>query len=66
MSYSHLTRWIEDAEEREIRQRALFSLGSSESQYLHLGSTIARISDWWHHNVTRDVLPVHYEPPTCH
>jgi hypothetical protein len=64
MTHSHMTHWIEDAEAREvILQGCRFQVVlPEESQYLHLGSTIAKVSAWWHHNVTRDVLPYHYSP----
>jgi hypothetical protein len=66
MSHSHLTDWIEDRDAREICQDVAFAIEPEQKQYLHLGSTIAKVAAWWHHNITEDVLPVHYEPKTRH
>ena len=59
MTQSHMTRWIEDAEARDLFLQGdrLQVVRPEENQYLNLGSTIARVSEWWHHNVTKDLLP---------
>jgi hypothetical protein len=62
MSHSNLTQWIEQAEAREVCRGAAFLAGVEENQHLHLGSVIATISEWWRHNVTTEVLPLHFEP----
>ena len=66
MLHSNLTHWIEDRDGRETCRDAAFVIADDEKQYLHLGATIARVAEWWHHNVTNEVLPVHYEPSTRH
>ena len=66
MSHSHLTDWIEDRDAREICRDVTFASAPQQKQFLHLGATIAKVATWWHHNITEDVLPVHYEPTTRH
>jgi hypothetical protein len=66
MTHSNLTDWIEDADAREICRDAAFLTGVEQKQYFHLGAVIAKVAEWWNHNVTEDVLPVHYEPGTRH
>jgi hypothetical protein len=64
MSHSHLTDWIEDKDEREICRDVTFAMEARQTQYFRLGTTIAKVAAWWHHNITEDVLPVHHEPRT--
>jgi hypothetical protein len=67
MSHSKLTHWIEDAEAREFCRDATLLMGVEEKQHLHLGTMVATISEWWHHNVTKEGLPLqHHEPGTRH
>jgi hypothetical protein len=66
MAQSNLTHWTEDADAREICRDAAFFAGVEQKQHLHLGGFIAKVADWWNHNITEDVLPVHYEPDTRH
>ena len=66
---THLTQWIEEADAREIVQSAMVdhTVGITQSKSFDLGSTITKVSSWWHHN-TRDVLPLLHEAEvrTCH
>jgi hypothetical protein len=50
MSNSNLTRWIEDAEARQVLETAMVGRGwvVSERHYLHLGATIAKVPCWSH------------------
>jgi hypothetical protein len=70
LAMTHLTRWIEEAEAREMVQSAVVdhTVGITQSQYFHLGSTVAKVSSWWHHNISRDVLPYMHDAKasTCH
>lgn len=46
MTHSNLTRWIETAEARQVSETAMFEHNwkPSESHFLHLGNTIAKVS----------------------
>jgi hypothetical protein len=47
MSHSNLTHWIEDADARAICRDAAFLAGVEQKQYLHLGTMIAKVAEWW-------------------
>jgi hypothetical protein len=70
LAMTHMTRWIDEAEAREMVQSAMVdhTVRVTQNQYLHLGSTIAKVSSWWHHNISRDVLPCMCDAnaATCH
>jgi len=67
---THMTHWIEEAEARNMVRSAMVdhTVGITQSQYFHLGSTIAKVASWWHHNISREVLPLVHEAgaKTCH
>ena len=53
MMHSNLTRWIEDADAREVfLQSATMPEPQrvSQHQYIHLGQTIKKVFSWWHHD----------------
>ena len=57
--HSNLTRWIEDADAREVfLQDASMREPQkvSQHQYLHLGLTIKRVFAWWHHDSNGHML----------
>jgi hypothetical protein len=58
MSHSNLTRWIENAEARQVLETAQVGRGWSvnESHFLHLGEMIAKVPFWHHHPADRDAL----------
>ena len=66
MSQTHLTNWIEDADARGICRDAAFLTGVEQKHYLHLGAVITRVTEWWHHNVSEQLLPVHSEQSARH
>jgi hypothetical protein len=45
MSHSNLTRWIEDAEARQVFETAMVGRGwaVTERHYLHLGTAVATV-----------------------
>ena len=63
MMHSNLTRWIEDADAREVflqsasmREPQKVSApplaersSASQHQHIHLGQTIKKVFAWWHH-----------------
>ena len=52
MMHSNLTRWIEDADARDVfleTTTAHESQRVGEHQYIHLGHTIKKVVSWWHH-----------------
>jgi hypothetical protein len=64
LAMTHLISWIEEAEAREMVQSAMVdhTVGITQSQSFHLGSTIAKVTSWWHHNISRAVLPyIHHD-----
>jgi hypothetical protein len=65
---SHNNCWIETADAREFVTMAVSERRSvaTETYRLHLGATVAKVVAWWQHNVSEDILPVHYEPGTRH
>ena len=66
MSHSNLTHWIEDADAREICRDATFLAGVEQEHYLHLRAVITKVADWWHDNVSEELLPVRCEDSTQH
>jgi len=57
MSHTNMTRWIENAEARKFHEAAMFDgRGITESHYLHLGETIAKVPSWLSHNLSREAL----------
>ena len=54
MMHSNLTRWIEDADAREVfLQSATMHEPRrvNQHQYIHLGQTIKKVFSWLHHDV---------------
>jgi len=53
MMHSRLTRWIEDADAREVvREGAMIhEFQENARQYIHLGATIKSVASWCHHGV---------------
>jgi len=66
MSHSNLTHWIEEAEAREICRDAAFLAGVEQKQYLHLGSIVSKVAEWWHHDIPEKTPSAHYESITRH
>jgi hypothetical protein len=64
MSHNNLTRWIEDAEARIVSENAIFERrwNATESHYLHLGETIAKVPSWIRHGIDPETL----EAIGCH
>jgi hypothetical protein len=59
MTHSHMTRWIEAADAREVLLEGAMIRQSQESaprQHIHLGLTIKTVGSWWHHSVTEHLL----------
>jgi hypothetical protein len=66
MTHFHLTRWIEDADAREVLlEGAMVHCFQEETprQFLHLGPTIKAVASWWHQSVAEDPL-AHTQVPT--
>jgi hypothetical protein len=55
MTHSHMTQWIEDADARQFRQSASWNegLAATESHYLHVGKTIAKVSSLLRRSMSR-------------
>jgi len=59
MMHSNLTRWIEDADAREVfLQSATVHEPQrvSQHQYIHLGQTIKKVFSRWHHDSDEHML----------
>lgn len=58
MSHSNLTRWIEDAEARQVLETAQVGRGwtVSENHYLDLGRSVMKVPFWPHHGGTCESL----------
>ena len=59
MMHSNLTRWIEDADAKEVLLQGAMIYQfqeSTERQYMHVGPTIKAVASWWHHNVAESLL----------
>ena len=53
MIHSNLTRWIEDADAREVFLQSASMREPqkvSQHQYIHLGQTIKKVFARWHHD----------------
>lgn len=53
MMHSNLTRWIEDADAREVFLQSASMREPqkvSQHQYIHLGQTIKKVFARWHHD----------------
>jgi len=57
MSQSHLTQWIEIADERHFFENAMLSEMENERHFLHLGETIVKIASWVHRRVNPAPMP---------
>ena len=57
MSQSHMTRWIEIADERHLFEDAMPRPMEDESHFLHLGETIVKIASWVHRRVDPAPMP---------
>lgn len=60
MLQDHMTRWIEIADERRFFEAAQFDRVQefNESHFLHLGTTIVKISSWIQRGIDLRSLPV--------
>jgi hypothetical protein len=59
MIHSDMTRWIEDADAREVLLQSAATHDSQEhaqAQYLHLGPTIKAVVSQWHHSIADHLL----------
>jgi hypothetical protein len=58
MTHSKLTRWVEDADAREVLLEGamIHQFQENTRQYIHLGSTIKTIASWCHHSVAEHLL----------
>ena len=59
MTHFNLTRWIEDADAREVLLEGVMVRSFQEEtpgQFLHLGPTIKAVVSWWHHSLTEHPL----------
>lgn len=59
MMHSHLTRWIEAADAREVLLEGGMIHQLEENtprQQIHLGLTIKTVASWWHHSVAEHLL----------
>lgn len=78
MMHSHLTRWIEAADARDVLLEGTMIHQFEENtprQRIHLGLTIKTVASWWHHSASlwhHGVVacgqgPAEYKPPliTC-
>jgi hypothetical protein len=75
MMHSHLTRWIEAADARDVLLEGAMIHQFPENtprQQIHLGLTIKTIASWWHRGVAQHLLvcgqgPAQDKPPliTC-
>jgi hypothetical protein len=63
LSHRNLTHWIEDAEAREFCRDAVFLMGVEEREHLYPGAIVATVAKWWHHSVTKEMLPVQHHVP---
>jgi hypothetical protein len=59
MSQSHMTHWIEIADERHFFEDAMVNGREAEEEghFLHLGDTIVRIASWVHRRVSWASMP---------
>ena len=60
MLHDHMTRWIEIADERRFFEAAQIDQVQEfgESHFLHLGTTIVKISSWIQRGIHPRSLPV--------
>ena len=60
MSQEHMTRWIELADERRFFEAAQIDCLQEfgESHFLHLGSTMVKISSWIQRGIHPRSFPV--------
>ncbi len=58
MMHSNLTRWIEDADAKEVllQDVMIYQSQKVQSQYIRLGPAIKAVASWWHHNVAEHLL----------
>ena len=59
MMHSDMTRWIEDADAREVLLQSAMvpdSQDHTEAQYVHLGPTIKAVVSRWHHSIADHLL----------
>lgn len=79
MTHSHLTRWIEAADARDVLLEGAMVHQFEENaprQRIHLGLTVKTVASWWHHGASwwhhddADHLlacgqgPAEYKPPS--
>jgi len=60
MMHSNMTRWIEDADAREVLLQSAATVDPQEhaqAQYIHLGPTIKAVVSRWHHSIAEHLLP---------
>ena len=60
MAQEHMTRWIKIADERRFFEAAPINRvqESGESHFLHLGTTIIKISSWMRRGIHPRSVPV--------
>jgi hypothetical protein len=59
MIHSNLTRWIEDADAREVFLQSASMREPrevSQHQHIHLGQSIKKVFAWWHHESNGHLL----------
>jgi hypothetical protein len=57
MSQTHMTQWIEIADERHFFEDAMLSQMEDEHHFLHLGETVVKIASWVHRCVHSAPMP---------
>lgn len=67
MMHSHLTRWIEAADARDVLLEGAMVHQFQENiprQHIHLGlTTIKTVASWWHHSAASSWW--HHDRPAC-
>jgi hypothetical protein len=58
MTQNHMTRWIEIADARHFFEAAPAGRMPKESHFLHLGTTIVKISSWIKRGIHPSSSPV--------
>jgi hypothetical protein len=65
MTHFNLTRWIEDADAREVLlEHAIVHCFQENAprQFFHLGPTVRAVASWWHYSVAEHPL-AHTQSP---
>ena len=69
MMHPNLTRWIEDADAREVFLQSASMREPqkvSQHEYIHLGQIIKKTLTWWHHDTEHVLFRHHGQSVTRH